>query len=77
MVFEDRWRAGSPQPISPRARTVVWANQARVMQGRARKGEEGEVIEEEMDEGKVYVGIDVARNDIPVVYAAQWDINLC
>ena len=36
LVVVDRKKRGSPHPPRVRARTVAWANRARIVQGRAR-----------------------------------------
>lgn len=46
-----------------RARTVVWVNQARIMQGRDR---EGKLTEEKMEKEEIYAGIDVAKGSMDV-----------
>ncbi len=59
-------KRGSSRPNPKRARTVDWANQARIVQGRAKGGDWME---------KVYIGIDISKDSLNVaVYASskQW-----
>ena len=50
-VMEDRTKARVAAPIPNRARTVAWANQARIVQGRANNSQE--VL---MEREVIYVG---------------------
>lgn len=51
-----------------RARTVAWASQARIMQGRAREKEEGMTSEHH------YVGIDVAKDTLDVALSSTGEV---
>ena len=54
LVYEGRRRAGVVASLPPQARTVAWAKQARITQGRAKK-------EELMTDATIFAGIDVAK----------------
>ena len=55
-VVAGREKARVAAPPRVRARTVAWANQARILQGRASNSQE--VL---MEQEATYVGIDVAK----------------
>ena len=61
LVKEDRWIARVAAPLPNRARTVAWANRARILQGRASNSQE--VF---MEQEGIYVGIDVAKAQVDV-----------
>ena len=61
LVIMDRKKARVAAPFRKRARTVVRASQARIVQGRARKVEEVGMQQEPQ-----YVGIDVAKAQVDV-----------
>ena len=60
-VIEDRHEARVAAPLPNRARTVAWANRARILQGRASNSQE--VL---MEQEETYVGIDVAKAQVDV-----------
>ena len=60
-VIEGRRKARVAAPLPNRARTVAWANQARILQGRASNSQE--VL---MEQEGIYVGIDVAKAQVDV-----------
>ena len=55
-------------PFPKRARTVAWANQARILQGRASNSQEV-LLEQEA----TYVGIDVAKAQLDVAVRPSGD----
>ncbi len=61
LVMEDRQKARVAAPLPNRARTVAWANGARILQGRANNSQE--VL---MEQEAIYVGIDVAKAQLDV-----------
>ena len=68
LVMEDRRKARVAAPTPNRARTVAWANQARILQGRASNSQE--VL---MEQEAIYVGIDVAKNQLDVAVRPAGD----
>ena len=66
--MEDRLIARVAAPTPKRARTVAWANQARILQGRANNSQE--VL---MDQETTYVGIDVAKAQLDVAVRPSGD----
>jgi hypothetical protein len=54
-------KRGSLAPFSERARTVVRAKRARIVQGRARN-----IKELRMEQEPIYIGIDVAKAQVDV-----------
>ena len=54
-------KRGSPHPLPNGARTVAWANRARILQGRASNSQE--VL---MEQQAIHVGIDVAKAQMDV-----------
>ena len=61
LVMKDRPKARVAAPLPNRARTVAWANRARILQGRASNSQE--VL---MGKEAIYVGIDVAKAQLDV-----------
>ena len=73
LVMEDRQKARVAAPIPNRARTVAWANGARISQGRASNSEEV-LVEQE----SIYVGIDVAKAQVDVAVRPtddRWEVS--
>ena len=73
LVMEDRQKARVAAPIPNRARTVAWANQARISQGRASNSQEV-LVEQE----SIYVGIDVAKAQVDVAVRPtgdRWEVS--
>ena len=73
LVKEDRWIARVAAPLPNRARTVAWANRARILQGRASNSQE--VF---MEQEGIYVGIDVAKAQVDVAIRPsddRWEIS--
>ena len=68
LVMEGRLIARVAAPTPKRARTVAWANQARILQGRANNSQE--VL---MDQETTYVGIDVAKAQLDVAVRPSGD----
>ena len=72
-VMEDRTGAGVAASPGTRARTVAWADRARILQGRARSSQE--VF---MEQQAIYVGIDVAKARVDVAVRPlddRWEIS--
>ena len=72
LVMEGREKARVAAPIPNRARTVAWANQARIVQGRASNSQE--VL---MEQEAIYVGIDVAKGQVDVAIRPtddRWEV---
>ena len=70
---EDREKARVAAPIPDRARTVAWANQARIVQGRASNSQE--ML---MEQEAIYVGIDVAKaqaDDAVRPTGDRWEVS--
>ena len=73
LVKEDRWIARVAAPLPNRARTVAWANRARILQGRASNSQE--VF---MEQEATYVGIDVAKAQVDVAVRPtddRWEVS--
>ena len=73
LVMEDRQKARVAAPIANRARTVAWANGARIVQGRASNSQE--VL---MEQEPIYVGIDVAKAQVDVAVRPtddSWEVS--
>ena len=73
LVMEDRQKARVAAPIPNRARTVAWANGARIVQGRASNSQE--VL---MEQEPIYVGIDVAKAQVDVAVRPtddSWEVS--
>ena len=73
LVMEDRQKARVAAPIPNRARTVAWANQARISQGRASNSQEV-LVEQE----SIYVGIDVVKAQVDVAVRPtddRWEVS--
>ena len=73
LVKEDRWIARVAAPLPNRARTVAWANRARILQGRASNSQE--VF---MEQESTYVGIDVAKAQVDVAVRPtddRWEVS--
>ena len=73
LVKEDRWIARVAAPLPHRARTVAWANRARILQGRASNSQE--VF---MEQEATYVGIDVAKAQVDVAVRPtddRWEVS--
>ncbi len=73
LVMEDRQKARAAAPIPNRARTVAWANGARIVQGRANNSQE--VL---MEQEAIYVGIDVAKAQMDVAIRPtddRWEVS--
>ena len=70
--MEGRGKARVAAPIPHRARTVAWANRARILQRRARNSQE--VL---MEQEAIYVGIDVAKAQVDVAVRPtddRWEV---
>ena len=73
LVMEDRQEARVAAPLPNRARTVAWANGARILQGRADNSQE--VL---MEQEAIYVGIDVAKAQLDVAVRPtddRWEVS--
>ncbi len=73
LVMEDRQKARVAAPLPNRARTVAWANGARILQGRANNSQE--VL---MEQEAIYVGIDVAKAQLDVAVRPtddRWEVS--
>ena len=73
LVMEDRQKARVAAPLPNRDRTVAWANQARILQGRANNSQE--VL---MEQEAIYVGIDVAKAQLDVAVRPtddRWEVS--
>ena len=73
LVMEDRQKARVAAPLPNRARTVAWANGARILQGRANNSQE--VL---MEQEAIYVGIDVAKAQLDVAIRPtddRWEVS--
>ena len=73
LVMEDRQKARVAAPLPNRARTVAWANGARILQGRASNSQE--VL---MEQEAIYVGIDVAKAQVDVAVRPtddSWEVS--
>ena len=73
LVMKTVRKRGSPYPIANRARTVAWANGARIVQGRASNSQE--VL---MEQEPIYVGIDVAKAQVDVAVRPtddSWEVS--
>ena len=73
LVQEDRWIARVAALLPNRARTVAWANRARILQGRASNSQE--VF---MEQEATYVGIDVAKAQVDVAVRPtddRWEVS--
>ena len=72
-VVAGREKARVAAPPRVRARTVAWANQARILQGRASNSQE--VL---MEQEATYVGIDVAKAQVDVAVRPtdeRWEVS--
>ena len=72
LVMEGREKARVAAPLPSRARTVAWANRARILQERASNSQE--VL---IEQKAIYVGIDVAKAQVDVALRPtgdRWEI---